>query len=128
MSIHLQRDLEALHRSVLLMCAMVEELVNHAVADLGKPVAEQTPGLMDRDDEIDKWDVRIEEECLKLLALHQPVAVDLRRITSVLKISAELERVADLAVNISERAIGLASSPYLEVPDKMRTANGALGD
>lgn len=121
MSIHLQRDLEALHRSVLSMCAVVEELVTSAVSDLGKPVAEQTPGLVDRDDEIDQWDVRIEEECLKLLALHQPVAADLRRITSVLKISAELERVADLAVNISERAIGLASAPHLEVPDKLRS-------
>ena len=107
MTIHLRRDMDALHKSVLSMCAMVEELVNHSVEELGKPVAEQNPGLIDRDDEIDRWDVQIEEECLKILALHQPVAVDLRRIASILKITSELERVADLAVNIAERARGL---------------------
>jgi phosphate transport system protein len=120
MTIHLRRDMEALHKSVLSMCAMVEELVNRSVEELGKPVAEQTPGLIDRDDEIDRWDVLIEEECLKILALHQPVAVDLRRIASILKITSELERVADLAVNIAERARGLAAGPEVDVPDKLR--------
>lgn len=119
MSIHLMRDLEALHRSVLSMCAIVEELVNSAMEDLGKPFREQSQDLEARDDEIDRWDVQIEEDCLKILALHQPVAVDLRRITTVLKISAELERVADLAVNISERARGLAACPDIAIPDRL---------
>lgn len=120
MTIHLRRDMDALHKSVLSMCAMVEELVNKSVQELGKSAAEQTEGLIDRDDEIDRWDVQIEEECLKILALHQPVAVDLRRIASILKITSELERVADLAVNIAERARGLAAGPHVEVPDKLR--------
>jgi len=120
MSIHLMRDLEALHRSVLSMCASVEELVTTAVNELGKPHVELSVDLEELDDEIDRWDVQIEEDCLKILALHQPVAVDLRRITSVLKISGELERVADLAVNISERAQGLAASPEVVIPDKLR--------
>ncbi|MFO1022111.1 MAG: phosphate signaling complex protein PhoU [Planctomycetales bacterium] len=119
MSIHLMRDLEALHRSVLSMCAIVEELVNSAMEDLGKPFRELSQDLEARDDEIDRWDVQIEEDCLKILALHQPVAVDLRRITTVLKISAELERVADLAVNISERARGLAACPEITIPDRL---------
>ena len=120
MSIHLMRDLESLHRSVLSMCASVEELVTTAVSELGKPHLELSVDLEELDDEIDRWDVQIEEDCLKILALHQPVAVDLRRITSVLKISGELERVADLAVNISERAQGLAASPEVVIPDKLR--------
>lgn len=120
MTIHLRRDMDALHKSVLSMCAMVEELVNKSVEELGKPASEQTQGLIERDDEIDRWDVQIEEECLKILALHQPVAVDLRRIASILKITSELERVADLAVNIAERASGLAAGPEVEVPDKLR--------
>lgn len=120
MSIHLMRDLESLHRSVLSMCASVEELVTTAVNELGKPHVELSVDLEELDDEIDRWDVQIEEDCLKILALHQPVAVDLRRITSVLKISGELERVADLAVNISERAQGLAASPEVVIPDKLR--------
>lgn len=120
MSIHLMRDLEALHRSVLSMCAIVEELLNNAMDELGKPHRDLASDLEERDDEIDRWDVQIEEDCLKILALHQPVAVDLRRIATVLKISAELERVADLAVNISERARGLACCPEIVIPDRLR--------
>lgn len=120
MTIHLRRDMDAVHKSVLSMCAQVEDLVNKAVEQLGKPVSQQTPGLIEADDEIDRWDVEIEEECLKILALHQPVAVDLRRIASILKITSELERVADLAVNIAERARGLAAGPDVEIPDKLR--------
>lgn len=127
MSIHLMRDLESLHRSVLSMSAMVEDLVHRAVDELGKPNSELTQNLESRDDEVDQWDVQIEEDCLKILALHQPVAIDLRRIATVLKISAELERVADLAVNLSERALGLAASPEVHVPDKLQMmANLAL--
>jgi phosphate transport system protein len=120
MSLHLIRDMEALHRSLLSMCAMVEDLVHKAVDELGKSSAEQTPDLMERDDEIDRWDVRIEEDCLKILALYQPVAIDLRRIATVLKITAELERVADLGVNIIERARGLAACAEINVPDRLR--------
>lgn len=120
MTIHLRRDMDTLHKSVLSMCAQVEDLVNKSVDQLGKPVVEQIPGLIDADDEIDRWDVKIEEECLKILALHQPVAVDLRRIASILKITTELERVADLAVNIAERARGLAAGPEVDIPEKLR--------
>jgi phosphate transport system protein len=120
MSLHLIRDMEALHRSLLSMCAMVEDLVHKAVDELGKSSAEQTPDLMERDDEIDRWDVQIEEDCLKILALYQPVAIDLRRIATVLKITAELERVADLGVNIIERARGLAACAEINVPDRLR--------
>ena len=95
MSMHLTRDLETLHRHIMSMCAMVEEIVHRAVDDLGKPDVELSRQLVESDDEVDRWDVRIEEECLKILALHSPVANDLRRVTSVLKIAWELERVAD---------------------------------
>jgi phosphate transport system protein len=119
MSIHLTRDLETLHRDIMSMCAAVEEVVHKAVDDLGKPDVALSRQLVDRDDEIDRWDVRIEEECLKILALHQPVANDLRRVTAVLKIAWELERVADTAVNIAERAERLAGSPEIVIPEKL---------
>lgn len=119
MSIHLTRDLETLHQHIMSMCAQVEEIVHKAVDDLGKPSIELSRELMGRDDEIDRWDVRIEEECLKILALHQPVANNLRRVTTVLKIAWELERVADLAVNIAERAADLAACPHIEIPDRL---------
>ena len=119
MSIHLQRDLDILHRHIMSMCAMVEEIVHKAVEDLSSPDAELSRKLVAQDDEIDRWDVRIEEECLKILVLHAPVANDLRRVTAVMKIAWELERVADLGVNIAERAAELAGQPELQVPEKL---------
>lgn len=119
MSMHLQRDLETLHRHIMAMCATVEEIVHKAVDDLGKPDVKLSRELVERDDEVDRWDVRIEEECLKILALHQPVANDLRRVTAVLKIGWDLERVADIGVNIAERAMGLAACPEIAIPEKL---------
>jgi phosphate transport system protein len=118
MSIHLTRDLANLHEHIMSMCAVVEDVVHRAVDDLGKPDIEVSRQIVDRDDEIDRWDVRIEEECLKILALHQPVADNLRRVAAVMKIAWELERVADLAVNIAERAAGLAAVSGIKVPEK----------
>lgn len=119
MSIHLTRDMETLHKHILSMCAQVEEIIHRAVDELGQPDVELYHELSDRDDEIDRWDVRIEEECLKILALHHPVANDLRRVASVIKINWELERVADLGVNIAERAASLANFPVIPVPEKL---------
>ena len=120
MTIHLTRDLNVLHRDLLSMCATVEELVHKAVDELSEPSLERAKELATQEDEVDRFDVSIEEECLKILALHQPVAIDLRRITSVLKISAELERVADISVHIAERACGLVNQPGIEVPEKLK--------
>jgi phosphate transport system protein len=120
MSVHLQLDLHELHRDLLSMCGAVEDMIHRAVEQLAEPSLEEARRLIDEDTEIDRWDVRIEESCLKILALHQPVAIDLRRITTVLKISGELERVADLAVNIAERSCGLLDGPAVTVPDRLK--------
>src|SRR5262249_16201638 len=72
------------------------------------------------DSAIDQEENYIEEECLKMLALHQPVAIDLRRIIAALKINTDLERMADLAVNIAECALSLAELPRIAVPDKLQ--------
>jgi phosphate transport system protein len=101
------------------MCAVVEDVVHRAVDELGRPDVSVSQQIVDRDDEVDRWDVRIEEECLKILALHQPVADNLRRVAAVMKIAWELERVADVAVNIAERAAGLAGAPEIAVPEKL---------
>lgn len=120
MSIHLVRDLDALHRLVLTMCARVEDMIHVAVETLHHPDYDRAREIVAQDDDIDTLDVEIEEECLKLLALHQPVAIDLRRITTVMKISAELERVADLGVSIAQRALGIISSPELTIPETLQ--------
>ena len=101
------------------MSVMVEELVKRAVEQLTSSDLDSAKLLAEEDDQIDQWDVRIEETCLKILALHQPVAGDLRRIATVLKISNELERVADLGVDIAERAIGLMKGPVITIPETL---------
>ncbi|TWU11470.1 hypothetical protein CA54_02770 [Symmachiella macrocystis] len=127
MSRHLTRDLETLHRNMLLMCGMAEELVHKSLAALQEPDSAVCHDLVTQDDAIDDLDVRLEEDCLKILALYQPVADDLRRITTVLKITGELERVADLGVNIAERAASLASGPVVTIPETLeRMAGEAL--
>ena len=120
MSIHLSRDIKAIHTEILSMCAEVESMVHRAVDEVFHPIPETAYSLVEQDDEIDRRDVRIEEECLKMLALHQPVAVDLRRITTVLKISSELERVADISVHIAERACSILPHTDIIIPDKMK--------
>ncbi len=127
MSVHLQRDMDSIHRDLLSMCAQVEDMIHQAVDGLKKPSRETADQLSKLDDEIDDWDVRIENDCLKILALHQPVANDLRRVCSVLKIIVELERVADLGVHIAERASALTGRPDVFVPEKLKEmANQAV--
>lgn len=120
MSIHLTRDIEQLHHDVLRMCSLVEGMIYRAVDGLQSPELKLVNELSVSDDEIDQMDVQIEEGCLKILALYQPVALDLRRIATVLKISGELERVADLAVNIAERGAGLIGNDNVIVPDRLQ--------
>ena len=119
MSSHLIRDLDNLHRSLLSMCAKVEELIHQAVQELSSPKEGRIAELTERDNEIDRYDVEIEEDCLKTLALHQPVAIDLRRVTTVLKITGELERVADLAVHVAERANCLPALSKITIPPEL---------
>lgn len=124
LSVHLARDLEALHRNLLSMCAHVEELVHKAVRALNGPAPGLADELVQADEQVDRWDVRIEEESLRILALHRPVAIDLRRVAAVLRIAGDLERVADLGVNIAERANGLRQYPEILVPEKLETMAG----
>jgi len=98
-----QRELDRIKKMILSMGAMVEERFNNmvtAIESFDMDIAEQ---IIKSDYEIDEMDVEIEEECLKIIALHQPVAVDLRFLAAVLKINKELERIGDEAVNVAQR-------------------------
>jgi phosphate transport system protein len=119
MTKHFHRDLERLHDSILSMSALVEEMIDQAGRCLCDPATDEFEELRERDEEIDRREVQIEEECLKMLALHQPVAIDLRRITTVMKANNDLERIADLAVNIAERAHCLHQYPAFPLPRKL---------
>lgn len=116
MTIHFNRDLELLQADISQMSALVSEVVKQGIATLEDPDLERTRLLAESDDLIDLADNRINETCLKILALHQPVARDLRRIASVMKISGELERVADVGINIAERGAALVNLPAIPLP------------
>jgi phosphate transport system protein len=120
MSKHLERDLENLQRDLLALAASVEEAIHKAIRALQARDPGPAQQVIEGDTEIDQEENHIEEECLKALALHQPVAVDLRRIAAVLKINNELERMADLAEDIAERALHLSRLPAIPVPEKLQ--------
>ena len=115
MSIHLQKDLEHLDKELLILSSMVEDATNKAILALVDRRLDLARQVMREDDRINHREVLIEEECLKMLALHQPVAADLRFIVAVLKVNNDLERMGDLAVNIAERAAYLATREPLQV-------------
>ena len=108
MTMHFDRELEKLKKKILSLSALVEERVYLAI----KAIESRDPDLAERiirsDHEIDEIEVEVEEECLKILALYQPVAVDLRLIVTVIKINNDLERIGDEAVNIAERIQSIA--------------------
>jgi phosphate transport system protein len=116
MTKHFHRDMEFLHREILALSALVEEMIDHAARALRERDTELARQVIDMDGEVDQREVKVEDMCLKMLALHQPVAVDLRRIATVLKVNSDLERIADLAVNVAERASALAQHPGFSVP------------
>ena len=120
MRTHFQRDLDQMQQHILDMAALVERAVHQAIDALQT----RQPGLAEEvirgDETIDQEENFVEEECLKMLALHQPVAVDLRRIVAVLKINGDLERMADLCVNIAERVVTLGVVPTLPFPGRLQ--------
>src|SRR5438552_1829736 len=106
---HLRHDLEQLEKHLLLIGSLVEQATNKAILALVARRPQLAEEVIRDDDEIDLQEVECENECLKTLALHQPVASDLRFIITVLKANNDLERMGDLAVNIAHRAEFLAT-------------------
>jgi phosphate transport system protein len=120
MSKHLERDLNSLQRDLMILASSVEEAIQKAIKSLEMRHHELAQQVIEGDQQIDEDENHVEEECLKMLALHQPVAVDLRRITAALKINAELERMGDLAEDIAECALRLAKFPPLALPANLQ--------
>ena len=128
MTVHLHRDMDDLRRELLATGALVEEATNKAISALVNRDREMARDVIESDTTIDMKEVEVEEECLKLLALHQPVAVDLRYVVTCLKVNNDLERMGDLAVNIAQRADYLARHPALSLPGELsRMAEGVRG-
>lgn len=116
MTSHLHRDMTALRGHILSMGGLVEQAVREATEALEQRDAERAREVIEKDRKVDVLEVEIDDECLKILALHQPVAGDLRFLTSTIKINSDLERIGDLATNIAERALDLISLPAIYEP------------
>lgn len=116
MSILLVNEINDLKKKMVQLSTMVEEAVYNSVKSISERDLELARRIIDEDIKIDRMEVEVEEECLKILALHQPVASDLRFIIAVLKIDNDLERIADLAVNIAESTSYLCAMPAVSAP------------
>lgn len=122
MTMYFQREITKLKQDILSLSVLVEESVYNSVKAILERDEALAEKVIQKDDEIDNVEVEVEEECLKVLALHQPVAIDLRFIVAVLKINNDLERIGDLAVNIAERVVSLVRYPRVSIDfevDKM---------
>lgn len=111
MSKHLKRDLERIERGILEVGTLVEQSIHNAITALIGRRPELAKQVLLADEDIDAAEVELEEDCLKVLALHQPVAVDLRFIVAAIKVNNTLERMGDLACNIAHGALSIIDSP-----------------
>lgn len=117
---HFDEEMELLKQKILRMGALVEDQISSSIKALIERDSELAKKVIENDHMVNALDVEIDEDALRLLALHQPAAGDLRLITTAMKISTELERMSDLAENISERVTELNEElqikPYIDIP------------
>ena len=132
MATHFQQELSSLKESLLKMAGLAEQAIRNAIEALverNTPLAEKT---IAEDQKINEMELLIDERCLRLLALHQPMAADLRFITSAMRINTELERIGDQAVNIAERVISLNQEPqlkpYIDIPRMAQITQSMVKD
>ncbi|HEY3175093.1 MAG TPA: phosphate signaling complex protein PhoU [Candidatus Polarisedimenticolia bacterium] len=128
METHLDKDLASLTKEVLRLGSLCEEAIDGALKALTQRDSAVARAVIAGDEKLDQQELLIDQLCIDLLALHQPVASDLRFITAALKITPEIERMGDLAVNISERALEINQEPLLKpLIDIPRMAALAVG-
>jgi phosphate transport system protein len=118
MASSLQRHLHVLKEEIVALGAAAEDAVARAVLALNTRDTRLAQQVIDADAEIDRMELMVEEECLQILALHQPVALDLRFVVATLKINNDLERIGDLAKNIAKRVVQLSAVHDIDIPDE----------
>ena len=121
MTKHIERQIEQLKEKILRVGTMVEEAISKSITALINRDVHLAQRVAASDEQIDRMEVEVEEECLKILALYQPVAADLRFVVAALKINNDLERMGDLAKNIAKRVAQLANGEPCELPPEIRT-------
>ena len=121
MTKHIERQIESLKERILRLGTLVEEAISKSISALINRDTALAQRVIANDTEIDAMEVEVEEECLKMLALYQPVAADLRFVVAVLKINNDLERMGDLARNIAKRVTQLEGGDPYDLPPEIRT-------
>jgi phosphate transport system protein len=121
MTKHIERQVESLKERILRLGTLVEEAISKSITALINRDLALAQRVMANDSDIDAMEVEVEEECLKILALYQPVAADLRFVVAVLKINNDLERMGDLARNIAKRVTQLEGGDPYDLPPEIRT-------
>jgi len=111
---HFDQELKDLNKDILKMSALAEEAIYKSIEALKNRDAESAKKIIDNDAVVDTLELAVDEKCIDLIARYQPMARDLRFITTGMKINAELERIADLAVNISQRVLEIVDKPILK--------------
>ncbi|MFW6164309.1 MAG: phosphate signaling complex protein PhoU [Planctomycetota bacterium] len=119
MSMHLMREIERLKKQLLALSATVEENVHRAVTAVEQGDEQLAQRVMDIDAEVDATEIEVEEECLKIIALHQPVAIDLRFVVACLKINNDLERIGDLARRVAKLTLALGQQRRPAIPPEL---------
>jgi phosphate transport system protein len=132
METHFQQELNKLKQNLLKMAGLAEQAINNAIEALVQRNTSLAEKTIAEDEKINQMEILIDEWCLKLLALHQPLAADLRFIASAMRINIELERIGDLAVNIAERVISLNQEPqlkpYIDIPRMAQITQSMVKD
>jgi len=111
---HLDEELKELHKDILKMGVMAQEAIFKSVEALKNRDKEMARSVIEGDINIDKLDLEVDERCIDLIARYQPMARDLRFITTGMKINSELERIADIAVDIAQRTLEIVDKPLLK--------------
>lgn len=129
---HFDEELAQLKNEILKMGALASEAITNSADALKARDKAAAQRVIDADAEMDRLELYIDDKCLDLMALHQPMAGDLRFITTAIKLNAELERIGDLAVDVAQRALDLADKPLLkplvDIPKLAELAKGMTGD
>src|SRR6056297_123477 len=129
---HFDEELQGLRKNLLKMASLVNEAVRGVLKSLKERDTKLAERIIEKDEEIDMLEIEIDRQCLELIAKRQPIAVDLRFLTSVMKINNDLERIGDLAIHVARRSISLAKfepiKPLIDIPDMTDKAMEMLKD
>jgi phosphate transport system protein len=129
---HFDEELKNLYQEILKIGVMAQESIYRSIESLKNRDKAAAKEVVDADDKIDELELAIDEKCIDLIARYQPMAKDLRFITTGMKINAELERIADLAVDIAQRVMEIADKPLLkplvDIPKLSEVAQGMIRD